>query len=118
MAGKLYNPASLVVAVRETLVWVLVAVINAPWIAAPLASRTSPLISPNVWPNRARLRLTINVPSRNNIVRIETSQDAGKPLYPALKRESKGEWKSGSPEAGKPGSRKPGSRESVKSGSQ
>src|SRR5207247_11343141 len=63
-AGKLYTPASLLMAVRVKLVDGLVTVMVAPGTTAPLASRTTPVISPWVCaPRTAGRRKTSDNPA-------------------------------------------------------
>src|SRR3989442_14039707 len=47
--GKLYTPASLLIAERTWFVAGLVTVTVAPGMTAPLASRITPLMDPSVW---------------------------------------------------------------------
>src|SRR5438128_1569806 len=82
--GKLYTPDVLVTVVRATLVSLLVAVTLAFGMMAPVASLTSPVISPTVWAgaeqNVAQTRPQINSSFRMFLPR---SRFAGRGLEPA-----------------------------------
>src|SRR5439155_23003560 len=72
--GKKYSPASLVVTVRVALVPVLTTVTVTSAAIAPLESRTSPPIEPNVWPKA-------NWPVRRTHPRTNRRVDSRRSIY-------------------------------------
>src|SRR5438094_4952033 len=77
--GKKYSPASLVVTVRAALVPVLTTVTVTSAAIAPLESRTSPPIEPNVWP-KANWPVRRTHPKTNSRAGRERAIDGGKKL--------------------------------------
>src|SRR5207302_6753715 len=72
--GKEYAPASFVIAVRVAFVPLLVADTVTPATAAPLASRASPSMEPNVWPDAtaAPTRLYVRTTKRTREIIMDS----------------------------------------------